>query len=55
MKSGSKLIHFKILGYKNTMKSVQDHVDPEDKRELSELRLNPNITICYVWKETRKT
>ena len=26
-----------ILGYKNTMKSIQDHVDPEDKRKLSEL------------------
>ena len=27
-----------ILRYKNTMKSVRDHVDPEDKRKLSELR-----------------
>ena len=26
-----------ILGYKNTMKSIRDHVDPEDKRKLSEL------------------
>ena len=28
-----------ILRYKNTMKSIRDHVDPEDKRKLSELRL----------------
>ena len=27
-----------ILKYKNTMKSIRDHVDPEDKRKLSELR-----------------
>ena len=27
-----------ILRYKNTMKSIRDHVDPEDKRKLSELR-----------------
>ena len=27
-----------ILKYKNTMKSISDHVDPEDKRKLSELR-----------------
>ena len=26
-----------ILRYKNTMKSTRDHVDPEDKRKLSEL------------------
>ena len=26
-----------ILRYKNTIKSIQDHVDPEDKRRLSEL------------------
>ena len=26
-----------ILRYKNTMKSICDHVDPEDKRKLSEL------------------
>ena len=26
-----------ILGYKNTMKSIRDHVGPEDKRRLSEL------------------
>ena len=26
-----------ILGYNNTMKSIRDHVDPEDKRRLSEL------------------
>ena len=26
-----------ILRYKNTMKSIRDHVDPEDKRKLSEL------------------
>ena len=26
-----------ILSYKNTMKSIHDHVDPEDKRKLSEL------------------
>ena len=27
-----------ILKYKNTMKSIRNHVDPEDKRKLSELR-----------------
>ena len=27
-----------ILKYKNTMKSIRDHVDPEDKRKLSELK-----------------
>ena len=26
-----------ILRYKNTKKSVQDHIEPEDKRRLSEL------------------
>ena len=26
-----------ILRYKNTKKSIRDHVDPEDKRKLSEL------------------
>ena len=26
-----------ILKYKNTMKSIRDPVDPEDKRKLSEL------------------
>ena len=26
-----------ILRYKNTMKSIRDHVDPEDKRKLPEL------------------
>ena len=26
-----------VLRYKNTMKSTRDHVDPEDKRKLSEL------------------
>ena len=26
-----------FLRYKNTMKSIRDHVDPEDKRKLSEL------------------
>ena len=26
-----------ILSYKNTMKSIRDHVDPEDIRKLSEL------------------
>ena len=27
-----------ILKYKNTMKSIRDHVYPEDERKLSELR-----------------
>ena len=27
-----------ILKYKNTMKPIRDHVDPKDKRKLSELR-----------------
>ena len=26
-----------VLRYKNTMKSIRDHVDPEDKKKLSEL------------------
>ena len=26
-----------ILRYKNTIKSIRDHVDPEDKRKISEL------------------
>ena len=26
-----------VLRYKNTMKSIRDHVDPENKRKLSEL------------------
>ena len=26
-----------ILRYKNTIKSIRDHVDPEDKNRLSEL------------------
>ena len=26
-----------ILRYKNTMKSIRDHIDPEDKRKLSKL------------------
>ena len=25
------------MSYKNTMKSIRDHVDPEDKREISDL------------------
>ena len=33
-----------ILGYKNSMKSIRDHVDPEDKRRLSELAPNPKVT-----------
>ena len=37
-----------IFGYKNTMKSVQDHVDPEDKRKLSELgpKSKHNDSLC---------
>ena len=37
-----------ILRYKNTMKPIRDHVDPEDKRRLSELttRSNQNETLC---------
>ena len=31
-----------ILKYKNTMKSIRDHVDLEDKRKLSELRSKSN-------------
>ena len=37
-----------ILGYKNTIKSIQGHVDPEDKRKLSVLGPNPNIMFLYV-------
>ena len=33
-----------ILRYKNTMKSIRDHVEPEDKRKLSELGPKPNRT-----------
>ena len=33
-----------ILRYKNTMKSIRDHVDTEDKRKLSELGPKPNRT-----------
>ena len=29
-----------ILRYKNTIKSIRDHVDPEDKKRLSELGPN---------------
>ena len=37
-----------ILGFKNTMKSIQDHVDPEDKRKLSELgpKFKHNVLLC---------
>ena len=37
-----------ILRYKNTMKSIRDHVDLEDKRKLSELGSNSkqNETLC---------
>ena len=31
-----------ILRYKNTMKSIHDHIDPEDKRKLSGLGPKPN-------------
>ena len=31
-----------ILRYKNTMKSIRNHVDPEDKRKLSELGQKSN-------------
>ena len=30
-----------IVRYKNTIKSIRDHVDPEDKRKLSELGPKP--------------
>ena len=33
-----------ILRYKNTMKSIPDHVDPEDKRDCQNWDLNPNRT-----------
>ena len=42
-----------ILGYNNTMKSVQDHVDPEDKRKLSEL--GPESKHNETLEGTRKT
>ena len=32
-----KAVTVATLRYKNTMKSIRDHVDPEDKRKLSEL------------------
>ena len=37
-----------ILGYKNTMKSTQDRVDPEDKRKLSEFgpKSKHNVLLC---------
>ena len=31
-----------ILRYKNTMKSIRDHVDPEDKRNCQNWGPNPN-------------
>ena len=40
-----------ILRYKNTMKSTQGHVDPEDKKNCQNWGPNPDITI----KGTRKT
>ena len=48
-----------ILRYKNTMKSIRDHVDPEDKKRLLELGPNLNRTKrspwkIHPWKETRK-
>ena len=38
-----------IMGYKNTMKSIRDHVDPEDKRKLSELgpKSKQNETLMF--------
>ena len=36
-----------ILRYKNTMKSIRDHVDPEDKRKLSELGPKSNVTFGF--------
>ena len=44
-----------ILRYKNTKKSILDHVDPEDKRILSELGPNLRVTKRYLWKGMRKT
>ena len=44
-----------IVKYKNTMKSIRDHVDPEDKRKLSELRSkskqNESFWLKWHWNQ----
>ena len=37
-----------ILRYKNTMKSILDHVDPEEKKLKQNWNLNPNRTKRYL-------
>ena len=56
MKSGSKTVA-NILRYKNTLKSIRDHVDPENKRRLSELgpKSKQNETFPPPLKGTRNT
>ena len=44
-----------ILRYKNIMKSIRDHVDPEDKRNLSELGPKSKQIEMFPLKGTRKT
>ena len=39
-----------ILRYKNSMKSIRDHVDPEDKRKLSELGPKSKQNVSF-WNE----
>ena len=44
-----------ILRYRNTVKSICDHVDSEDKRRLSELGpKSKNIAKHYPWKGMKK-
>ena len=47
------------LRYKYTMKSIRDHVDPEDKRDCHNWNLNPSRTKrspqnSHPWKEREK-
>ena len=46
-----------ILGYKNTMKSIQDHIDPEDKRKLSELgpKSKHNVFVMFGFRSPIQT
>ena len=44
-----------ILSYKNTMKSIRDHVDSEDKRKLLELGPKSKWNETFPVKRMRKT
>ena len=43
-----------ILRYKNTMKSIRDHVHPEDKRKLSELGLKSKLNETFPLERNEK-